>query len=236
MKIPAEATFYLLLQRTQYLGRLRRRWLSAIDRMLPFPYYSSAVARYASSHQDAVHAAYIRDMEQEYRSIAGVLPDNCKSILDIGCGLAGIDLHLYKHYKGRGVAPRVHLLDKTATESNVYYGFKRTGAFYNSLKLSRAMLIDNGILSEDITLIEVPDSDRPKLPDSCDLVISLISWGFHYPVSLYLDDVVDALSESGVLILDVRIDTDGLDLLSRAFRQVTTLLETHKYRRVVCRQ
>lgn len=51
-----------------------------------------------------------------------------------------------------------------------------------------------------------------------DLVISLVSWGFHFPVSTYLDQVHDLLREGGRLILDLRKRKDQ---------------DTWKYNRVV---
>ncbi len=68
---------------------------------------------------------------------------------------------------------------------------------------------------------------------SFDLVISLISWGFHYPVSTYARPVYGALAPHGVLILDVRRGTAGKDELAELFGQSPTLLQvTEKYERV----
>ena len=50
-----------------------------------------------------------------------------------------------------------------------------------------------------------------------DVVISIISWGFHYPVSTYLEDVHEALVPGGVAILDIRNGTDGVAALRRRF-------------------
>lgn len=67
-------------------------------------------------------------------------------------------------------------------------------------------------------------------------MLSLISWGFHYPVSTYLDRVRELLSDDGVLILDLRRDTGGLEDLRRAFRQVEIVRSADKFDRVLARK
>jgi len=36
------------------------------------------------------------------------------------------------------------------------------------------------------------------------LVISTLSWGFHYPISTYIKSVFNLLNDKGLLILDLR--------------------------------
>ena len=69
-----------------------------------------------------------------------------------------------------------------------------------------------------------------------DLVLSLLSWGLHYPISTYLGEVHVALSKRGVSIVDVRLKSDGESELRRAFREVELIAEGNKYRRVVARR
>jgi hypothetical protein len=67
-------------------------------------------------------------------------------------------------------------------------------------------------------------------------VISLISWGFHYPVNVYLSEVSRVLSKNGAVILDVRKDSPGLNDLRSRFGTVTTLSEKPKFLRVLARR
>src|SRR5690606_38151004 len=53
-----------------------------------------------------------------------------------------------------------------------------------------------------------------------DSVVSLISWGWHYPVSTYLEPVRSALPPGGRLILHIRPRTGGEEELRRYFRYV----------------
>ncbi len=96
--------------------------------------------------------------------------------------------------------------------------FKDSGAFYNSLEIAQTTLVENGVPEDRISLIEASEDGRIDLEDeSIDLVISTISWGFHYPVSTYLDSVHRILSENGSLIIDVRDDTGGAHELRSKF-------------------
>ena len=66
-----------------------------------------------------------------------------------------------------------------------------------------------------------------------ELVISLISWGFHYPIQTYLDQVFALLAKGGTMIIDVRKQTEGLDMLGKRFAKVDVILEKSKYWRVL---
>ena len=70
------------------------------------------------------------------------------------------------------------------------------------------------------------------LPEALDLVISLISWGFHYPVAVYADQVREILRPGGRVILDVRKGTDGREQLEARFPRVLQISETRKKERL----
>ena len=163
---------------------------------------------------------YFSGMKREYETLQVFLPVNCSKILDIGCGIAGIDVYINEHYSSQSI--EYYLLDKSEVKENVYYMFKDKGAFYNSLDLAKATLASNGIHENNDINIE----------KNVDLALSLISWGFHYPVNTYLDKVYALLNRKGVLILDIRKGTDGLDLITKKFGEYRKILETDKYIRI----
>jgi len=146
--------------------------------------------------------------------IRDYLPDSAKAILDVGCGLAGIDVLLYQHYKSRGI--NLHLLDKEGISEKVYYGFNPEAAHYNSLLLAREFLKLNGVFIDRVSTYGI---ETEGFPSQCkfDVVISLYSWGYHYPVSTYLESVRTSLASDGIIILDVREGTDGKDQLAKHF-------------------
>lgn len=132
--------------------------------------------------QRTVESEYERLYNIDFYSIKPYLPDKCESILDIGCGIGGLDILLYRHY-GR---VRLHLLDGETTKGR-RYGYGEEAAFYNSMKETVKTLTANGVKAEDIYI---------GAPDRVDLIVSLRACGYHWPVSLPC--------EANRVILDLR--------------------------------
>jgi SAM-dependent methyltransferase len=217
LTLPAQAREYVLYQRTKILPK--RPQPSRFDRLmirlgLKDDGYHSFVRGYADEHAETVDSAYFREMEALAAKILPHVPQNAQSVLDIGCGIAGLDLFLFRGLKN----PDLHLLDRTATEKQVWYMFEEKGAFYNSLDLAESMLVANGVPKNKVHTHEAPeDGNIPLQPRSIDFVVSTISWGFHYPVDIYVDSVARIISENGVLLIDVRKGTDGERALEQHF-------------------
>jgi len=231
-----EALTYVLFQRTKYLKITKTaafRFLNLFNRLHPFSLYGAVVGLEAKIRSEALKSLFEEGLREDYEIIKDYLPKDCSSILDIGCGVAGIDCFLENHYRGTGVD--FVLLDKSKVEKKVFYSYRQKGAFYNSLAVARQMLMDNGIDADRIRLVEVHEGTNPEIRDNVDLIISLLSWGFHYPLEIYLDMVVEKLSKNGTLILDIRRQKDGLALLQKRFGSVEVIQETPKALRVCCR-
>lgn len=113
-------------------------------------------------------------------------------LLDIGCGVGGPTALIAQHCRGK-----VHLLDGTDWGSR-HVGFDSTMAPYNDRAETETMLRANGIA--EFRWWPVGATELPKVRN----VVSLISWGWHYPVSTYLAAVEKALDAGGRLILDLR--------------------------------
>ena len=196
------------------------------------PIYNYAVKLEAFLFSQRTRKLFSQDMEREYNIVKNYLPFHPKRILDIGCGVAGIDIMLHKHYITTTDHPHFYLLDKSETNSKVYYGIEKEAAYYNSLSIAKQLLIVNGVMESHIHTQEV--TGAPMFPGTqFDLIISLISWGFHYPISTYLDDVYDNLSSGGTLIVDVRKGTEGETQLEKRFGLIKTIFESKKYRRIL---
>jgi len=229
--VPDEAVKYILFQRTAY-QRLTNTWANRVfKRFSPFSIYNQIVKVDAKFNPSRIKSLYSDDMQQEYLSIKDFLPDNCSSILDIGCGVSGIDVFISKHYKDQKQV--FYLLDKTYTENSVFYEFKQKGAFYNSLEVARELLLRNGMSERNISLLVATDNNEISIDGNVDLVISLISWGYHYPVETYLDRVYNLLNKDGRMIIDVRKNTNGIDLLKHAFGKLDVIFNGDKYQRVL---
>ena len=232
LNIPDEAVQYILFQRTSYL-KLSRNWFCRkLKKLSPIFLYNTFVKAEAYFRADTIKRLYCEEMSIEYETIKDHLPQTCQNILDIGCGMAGIDIFLSRHYQS-DTNIDYFLFDKTEINRKVFYGYKEKSAFYNSLILVKRFLTLNGIDESKIHPIEVPSNNQISIDTSFDLVISLISWGFHYPLSQYLDDVYELLNDSGTLILDLRKTTEDKAVLQDRFACVKQIAEGQKYYRML---
>jgi len=233
IEIPDEAVEYILFQRTHLIRFHHSIGYRILERLLPFSIYERAVRREACARRREIKRAYVEDLQAEFEILRPHLPAACRSLLDIGCGVAGIDVLLSRFYRQR--IERFHLVDKTQVEERIFYGFKPCGAFYNSLVLAKSLLCMNSVAPERVLCME---ADTPWADEigkgSLDLVLSLLSWGFHYPVAVYLEVVARLLARDGRVILDVRRGTDGIERLVRRFGRCEVIHETGSYRRVLC--
>jgi len=215
LRIPSRAVRYLLLQRTHYglskSGTRTRGFLGNVCRRSIGKVVEPIRTIKAKRNLTRLYSA---DVRKDYEIIRDYLLDSAKAILDIGCGLGGIDVLLYQHYRSSGI--NLHLLDKEGIAEKVYYGFNAEAAHYSSLLLTRELLKLNGV---PIDRASTYDIATEGFPNQCkfDVVISLYSWGYHYPVSAYLEPVRTSLASDGIIILDVREETDGKEQLAKHF-------------------
>jgi len=228
--VPDDATKYILYQRTDYLSFPKARLYRIINKLTPFSFYSTAVRIESFTRGKIIRELYRKDMSDEYQSIKEYLPDNCSSVLDIGCGVAGIDVFLSQHYTSQKID--FFLLDKSKITKGIYYRFNKEAAFYNSLQIAGNMLAINGIPLDSIHLMEACSEHKISMDGKVDLVLSLISWGYHYPLVTYLDEVVEILNERGVIIIDLRMGTDGMQALQERFEIVDVIFKNKKQIRV----
>lgn len=111
----------------------------------------------------------------------------------------------------------------------MHYGFHENAAFYNSLDAASAMLKKNSISPSKIHCLNADNDGRISIPDqSVDLVLSLSSWGFHYPIQTYKDEVYRIMKSGASLILDIRKETGGEKELLTLFPSMRILKEHPK--------
>jgi SAM-dependent methyltransferase len=129
-------------------------------------------------------------------------------VLDIGCGVGGPTALIAQHCGGK-----LHLLDGTGWgKRRVAYG--QAMGPYNERAMTERLLRANGV--EEFTWWPVGATELPRV----DNVVSLISWGWHYPVETYLEPVTEALRPGGRLILDLRPGQYGEKALTKSFALV----------------
>lgn len=227
--IPQGSEMYIAYQRTSYVFPVLEGIFTKVK--LGSFYGRHITPLLGKWCKATIQDQYHRDLRNEYETIQKYLPSTCARILDIGCGVAGIDLFLSRHY---GHTADVWLLDKDGV-SDVYYGFEDVASFYNSLDVARQFLELNGVSASRIHTVNMLNEAFPG-GAVFDLVISLISWGFHYPVSTYIDQVYKTLAPNGSLIIDVRADTSGEEELRKKFKSVSVIVEGQKHKRLLCKK
>lgn len=177
-----------------------------------------------------------------FDAIAAQVPTDCRRILDIGCGIGLIDLLLYRRQVSQGSnRPMLYLFDKSVDAASLAKGgiaptgFNDRYVFTASLALTARFLQLNGVAEQDIRLCEVGAWNiRDGAP--FDVVFSRKSWGFHYPLAEYLDEVRDSLSPSGVAITDVRGGQGGEALMDTCFNDVRVLQDGRKSALIMARE
>jgi len=136
------------------------------------------------------------------------------TILDIGCGFGLYNIFVSHFYHHRA---SFFLMDRSADESKdkghantiKYHGKRDEFAFYNNLACAADTIAFNGVPRANIHTVQIrPGVDNENLAKDLntqvDVAYSLISWGFHYPVSTYAALVGRVVRPNGRLILTVR--------------------------------
>jgi len=172
---------------------------------------------------------FIENINKEFKLMLQYLPEQCKSILDIGCGIGGIDILLSKSYG----SPKLLLMDKSEISKKLHYGYHKEGASYNSFKATKDLMKANHI--ENYNIIDVSSGKLPVY-ENIDLVISLLSCGYHYPIYEYLGYIETVLSEEGTIIIDCRQKTDGIAVLGQYFKDIKIISSYNKSDRVCARR
>jgi len=138
---------------------------------------------------------------KDFYKLENYIDKNVKNWLDIGCGLGYINIPIFKKLK----SGNMYLLDKSKIEYNkrlIKFGNVKDFGFYNNLDYTKEFLMLNGIPNENINLITPEDINN--IDKKLDLVISLLSWGFHYPFDTYSDYVYNLLNDNGIIIIYCR--------------------------------
>jgi SAM-dependent methyltransferase len=190
----------LILQRSEVLfdlprpGRIIRAWNEGDEGPI-----REAVARLG--HEIARRAAGV--IHAEYRNLAPAIRALApRRIADIGCGYAFFDL-----FAARDTGAELLLIDLETNERR-HFGFAREGAAYSNLSTAARLLAANGIAPGGIRTLN-PAAEDPMGAPPVDLAVSLLSCGFHYPVSTYAGYFRDRVSPGGAILLDLRRATEA---------------------------
>lgn len=144
---------------------------------------------YFRYQRTGVRTDYANILASEFDMIEPYLPESVNSIVDIGCGMGGIDVYLHRKYPDA----RITLIDGDGHEAGIKpeYGFVDNYNTYNSRSATESLLHANGVHGFEWAEPEHIDAD---------LIISLLAWGFHFPLKTY--------RVSGFCIADLRIPNE----------------------------
>lgn len=143
-----------------------------------------------------------RDISVDYELLKDHIPLETEKWMDIGCGLGLIDVMIWN---GLTSPKACFLVDKTMIQSNkrlVGFGDTDSFGYYNNLIKTKEIATMNGVIGAQV--IEPEDIQNCVHNGDIDVVISRISWCFHYPYRTYEKTCHDILKPGGVLIVDCR--------------------------------
>lgn len=226
--LPFKSLPLMLYQRSEYQSGARKIMRNVARRFGLVKKYDAVYNRYvvkSVSERKRISALYFQDMDRTFEGLRDYLPSKADNILDIGCGMGGIDLFLYNHF-GPGI--NIFLLDSHKTDLDINIGFHQDAdsfSFYNDFDLSRLYLSENGVLESSIHTVNI-EADQFPSDRKFDVIISLLSWGFHYPLATYLEAVKATLSDDSSLIVDIRNSTDGFEILEKSFGKTPIVVRT----------
>lgn len=188
-----QAVALIGFQRTKQISQQSRKAWEAGDH--------APMAREVRERRSEIIAGAFAEIWREYLPIRDYLRDRGLTpthVADIGAGAAINDLFLARDH-----GPDFTLIDIEQSDAQ-YHGWAETGAGYASLDAARALLEENGVAGEAITLINPLRTPEAVGAVSPDLATSLYSCGFHYPIDGYLALFLRTVENGGAVILDLR--------------------------------
>ena len=171
--------------------------------------------------------------KKEFQTFENFLPQNVDSILDIGCGLGIINIFFNQKYKND---LKFFMLDKDKIDSTIKYGFAENYESYNDLSETENLLYANGINKEQLYIQNVDKKIDINL--KLDLIISLKSMCYHYPLENYLDLLKKICTKDTEFILDITGGLYSNEFLNKYFDFAKIIYEEngiHTLKRLHCK-
>ena len=127
---------------------------------------------------------YTKMSISEYNAISKHI-ENPKKILELGCGLGRMSIFLNSMLKNNA---HYILADVSELSQNIKYGWDPKESYYNDLDLTSLFAKKHGL--ENFETFNLLSQNLNKF-ENIDLVMSFLSVGFHYPISEYLDTLLN---------------------------------------------
>lgn len=159
------------------------------------PYIRMQRSRYSEEKapfMKEVKRRYAEHVAEDFAGMEPHLPAHVDSILEIGCGMAALQVFMKRKYPDA----RLELLDGDTVSRRGGAGYSQNPDIYNSRRHTEMLLDANGVTVDgwrDINTRELLKAD---------LIISMASFSYHYPRSTY--------RINGFSILDFRRGTEKI--------------------------
>jgi len=217
----------LLLQRNELLTK-RQKWLR--KKFGRFVFTNILINYFQDKYLEKnTENLFLKEIE----TFKNYLPNSPKNIMDVGCGLGIINIYLNRIFKN---SSNFFLLDKNRIDNKIKYGFSEDYESYNDLSETKNLLLNNEINLDQINLCDVEKTINIK--EKVDLVISLKSMGYHYPLENYLNLFKKNCSQDTIFIFDISKGNYDNISLTKIFKKVEVIYEEnsiHPLNRVCCK-
>ena len=218
---------YFLLQRNEFFSDKQKKIRKIFGRYL----FTNIFVSYFNPIKN-LNIKLNQEFKKEFDEIINYLPQKSQNILDIGSGLGIINIFLNNFYEDAYFT----LIDKNYVEKKVLYGFDERGQFYNDFNITFDFLKSNGIKEEHLDLVNV-DSIK-KINKKFDLVISLLSLGYHYPLQQYIEFLKKNSHKKTVFIFDLAEEYNDFTIITKMFYHTTIIKKNssvkQSYNRLCC--
>ena len=171
---------------------------------------------------------------KEFETFKKYLPNSVENIMDIGCGLGIINIYLNEFFEKK---PVFFLLDKNKVDRKITYGFSSNYESYNDLNETKNILLDNNIDTSCMYLFDV--EKQFVITKKMDLVISLKSMGYHYPINTYIELLRNCCTKDTVFIFDIGDNQYDENYLKTIFEDIKIIYEektNNVLRRLCCKK
>ena len=228
IKLNSKSKKLLLLQRNELLSK-RQNWLRKNFGRLIF---TNFFVNYFQIHN--IEKITEKLFYKEFETFKNYLPNSAENIIDIGCGLGIINIYLNEFFEKK---PVFFLLDKNRVDRKIKYWFSSNYESYNDLKETENILLDNNIDGSCINLFDVEKQFIIK--KKMDLVISLKSMGYHYPINTYIELLRNCCTKDTIFIFDIGDNQYDGEYLKTIFDDVKIIYEektNNILRRLCCKR
>lgn len=159
---------------------------------------------------------YEKISKAEYLAIENYI-DKPEKILELGCGLGRVSIFLNSQLNN---SPKFFLADFSEVSNKVKYGWNPKDSKYNNLELTEQFCTENGL--NNFEILDLSKNNLDKL-SNIDMVISMLSVGFHYPIEEYINQLIKISSKNVTMIFGVRKGIYNQDSFKNLFLETKIL-------------